>query len=354
MFCPDVNDTCQMLLNTFNDMLVLKNYANMCNSLQIGKPGDVDPVWLASVRNRVSMLSNSMSMFMSKYPDIFSGILYPFINYQSLFSSFAASRKQIVGKDQWLEALALLKNALGNAAAATTSANLLFQKQYQNVSNIQPLIDQSVQEGWNELASEEKEMVAIATALGALQQTVLDLSDDLTASDISDGQEYIQSTVEIAYDVIMDAEEASIPFLSFASILFTVGKSAYEVIQTSKEIQEDLNKIAELQDKATAEAQAAAGTKATLQVLYNLGKTFLSIQASLPRLAQMWKNEQQKIVDAINALNSGSEPNLVFDIQTMNIANATWTTLLNLVKVIQKPIATGKPVNIDTNTVKSN
>lgn len=354
MFCPDVNDTSEMLLSAFNEMLIVKNYAKMCNSLQIGKPGAVDPAWLASVRSRVSMLSNSMSIFMSKNPDIFSGILYPFINYQTLFSSFAASRKQIKGKDQWLSALTVLKEALGNAAATTNAATLQFQKQYQNVSNIQPLIDQSIQQGWNELASEEKEMVAIATALGALQEEVQNLSDSLTSSDISDGKDYVQSIVEIGFDLVMEAGEVSIPFLSFATILYTVGSSAYEVITGSQEIQEDFNKIAELQNQASAEAQAAAGTKATLQVLYNIGKTFLSIQASLPRLTQMWTQEQQKIVDAINALNSGSDPNLVFDIQTMSIANATWTRLLSLVQFFQTPLTVGETVTLNTNKTNAN
>lgn len=349
MFSPDVNDASTLILDAYNDILSLRNYSSVCRSLQIGKPSkDLDPEWLIEVRNRVKMLSDAMGTYSQKESDIFSGILYPFINYQTLFSAFADQRKVIKGKDEWMQALTVLKNALSKAAKTTGEATDTFSSQYQNIEKIQPLLDQSIQKGWTELASEEQEMVKIATALGGLQQAVQNLSSNLTSSDIRNGKSYVQSTVTIAYGIVMTAE-LTVPYLSFASILFTVGSSVYDVISNSEKIQNYYKQITSLENQASAEAQAAAATKATIQVLSNLGKSFASIDAHLPRLQQMWQAEEQKIVDAMNAIDGGADPSLYFDIQTMNIAEAGWKSLFDLVEKVKQPIEVGKPVTVDPN-----
>lgn len=348
MFSPDVSDTSSLLLNAYSDMLKVRNYGSICSSLRISKPGDVDPTWLTAVRHRISMLDDAMDSFAAKHPDIFSDILYPFINYQTLFSAFAENCKSFKGKDEWIQALYALKEALSGAVAQTSRANQDFTDQYQAVSKIQPLLDQSIQAGWQELASEEQEMIKIATALGGLQQAVQDLSGELTASDIRNGKSYVQSSVTISYNIVMSAE-LSVPYLSFAALVFTVGYSVYDVLSNSEKIQKYWGEINDLENKSTAQAQAAAATKATIQMLGDLEKYFLSIDSSLPRISQMWKEEEQKIVDAVNALNAGADPKLHFDLQTMGIADKSWKSLFDIASRLKQPLTTGKPVTIDTN-----
>jgi hypothetical protein len=346
MLSPDVVSSCQLLSDAYNQLLGVRKYANVCNSLFIGKPGEIDPQWLIAVRNRTGLLKDTMAEFSRDQPDITSSLLYPFINYQTLFSALADEKNSFKTAADWLPGLQSLKDAINQAITSTDSANQRFKKDYQAVSAMQPLLEASIQEGWSALADEEQQMVAIATAIGKLQQEIHDIGQDLTASDLRNGKSYVQSTVTIAYGVVMTAE-MSIPFLSFAAVIFTIGSSVYDVITTSQTIQKDLDALTELQNTASAEAQAAAATKVTIQLLSTLEKSFLSIQNTLPAISQMWKAELEKINEVITALNSGSDPALYFDLQTIKIAEASWTTLFDLVQHIQAPIAVGKPVTVN-------
>ncbi|MCP5721747.1 hypothetical protein NL330_27190, partial [Klebsiella pneumoniae] len=76
-------------------------------------------------------------------------------------------------------------------------------------------------------------MVRIATEIGSLSQSIASLGANVTAAQLRAGKAYIQSMVTISYGVVMGAT-TSVPFLSFAGALFTVGYSAYSTISSAK------------------------------------------------------------------------------------------------------------------------
>ena len=61
--------------------------------------------------------------------------------------------------------------------------------------------------------------------------------------------------------------------------------------------------------------------------LNTLEKSFLSLDSSLPALALIWQDEINKLSSAISAIKAGSDPSLLFDLQTAEIAAASWQTI---------------------------
>ena len=224
--------------------------------------------------------------------------------------------------------------------------------EYDRFKDIQPLLDQSIQNGWDELADEEAIMVKIAGEIGSLQTQVSNLEDQIDSTVISDGKDVISSSVSIVYD-LLTAAEASVPFLGAAAMAFTVGKMFYDVIEDTAEIQETLEKIGALQLEASHEAQAAAGTKAVIQIVYNLEKSFLSIQDVLPQISTLWSTEKQKVQSVIEALESGADPDDYLEILAIPTADANWKKIDEFVSaILAVQFTQGKAVVLDPSKAK--
>ena len=352
MLSPNVDTALNMLTDVYTDFLGISNYDATCNSLFIGHVAK-DPNWLVEVRSRTEILRAVMNEFMQQKPKIFAQIITSFINYQTTFDACAQNSKAITSTKQWIECLQLLQKTLKQNITLTNEAQQVFTKSYNQAKNAEELLASSIQDGWNELASEEQAMVRIATEIGSLSQSIASLGANVTAAQLRAGKAYIQSMVTISYGVVMGAT-TSVPFLSFAGALFTVGYSAYSTISSAKEVQQDLDKRTQLQTLASEEAQAAAITKAIIQTLSNMSEEFLKIDDSLPALSLLWQDELDKVNELINALQSGSDPALLTDLQTIKIASASWKTISEFVQLISLPPNVGKPVLVNTlnNTIQ--
>lgn len=85
-----------------------------------------------------------------------------------------------------------------------------------------------------------------------------------------------------------------------------------------------------------------------------MSEEFLKIDNSLPALSLLWQDELDKVNELINALQSGSDPALLTDLQTIKIASASWKTISEFVQLISLPPNVGKPVLVNTlnNTIQ--
>ena len=346
MLSPNVDDTVNLLTDTYKDFNSLTEYFVTCNALRIGHVSK-DPDWLIAARSRTDRLRSVMHDFINEKPEIFAETLTSFINYESLFSAFAAQSTVNKTADEWINYLAPLKAALEKNVVETKQSQNIFADAYKNVKNVEFLLEESIKTGWQELSDEEQQMTKLATAIGALSQKVSDLGVEVSSAQLRAGKAYIQSTVTILYGVVMGTV-TSVPFLSFAGALFTIGYSAFETIQSAKDIQADLDHLTELQNDATQVAQAAAITKAVLQLLYEMSEEFLRLDDKLPALSKVWQGELDKLNEVLAALKSGSDPALLFDLESIKIAAASWGSIVDFVKIISKPPITGKSVIINT------
>ncbi len=346
MLSPVINSAEGLLTQALQEIMLLDKYSTTANNIMIGKL-EKDPDWLSSVRSRTRMLGEAGASWMLEKPDIWAPILLQFTDYATSFSSIAAMQKNgnITTSVQWVELLSnVLLNQLATAAAATTAADVKLKTEYEKFSDVQPLLEESINEGWVALAGEEQQMINIAVALTHLQDTVESLEDSITSGMISSGQSIITTSVKTIYG-IATAAGASFSFLSMATSAFTVGKMYYDIISKTEEVGKTLEKIAALQLEASEEAQAAAGTKMILQLLYNLEKSFLSIRDVVPQIATMWQTEHDKVQSVIEAINGGVNPSDYFEISSIPTANANWqeintfaTTIPGLKEIIGTPV----------------
>jgi hypothetical protein len=328
MLSPSVNTTLGLLTRALNEVLQLDQYALTSNNILIGQLQE-DPDWLAQVRSRVAMLGQAGSGWISAKPTIWSGILLPFINYASTFGGLAATQFNpgVSSATQWS---ALLKQVLltqiDEAIAGTQSAAEALAEHRQAFADIQPLLSQSIDAGWAELADEEQQMTQIAAELQRLQDLVNSLQDSITSNDISTGQSIVTTTVKTIYNIATEVGE-SFSFMGMLASAVTVGKFFYDVISKTEEVSATLQQIATLQVQASDEAQAAAGTKMVLQMLYDLELRFASMADVLPQINMLWQGERSKVQAAIDALDAGADPSTYFDLLTLKTANANWQSI---------------------------
>ena len=193
-----------------------------------------------------------------------------------------------------------------------------------------PSLNASIEQGWQELSDEEAEMIAIAQAITRLQDEISSLQSKIDAASISGAKTFTQTNVKIAYSILTATGEVAVPYLSIVTLAYTIGKTFYDIITDTEKINKDLEQIAELQVEASEEAQAAAMTKATIQYLYNIEISFLSLKKHGTGLSAMWVNEKSKIDEAINAINAGAEPSKFLDLLTIDVANKNWDALFKI------------------------
>lgn len=347
MLSPNVMTVGDLFAEAYSNIKKADSFAYAGMNTFVGKLSP-DPDWLEPVRTRISMLSNVCATWQQQKPNIWSQILLPFANYYTTFSGFAEAAKDFGDdKDAWLEALDQLKQELTTAKSATEVAEGQFEMRIKNIKNVESLLETSINDAWAALAEEEKQMVELASEITHLQDQVDQLQDSITNAEISSGKSYIQTAVKISYTLVSTAG-AEIPYLSIAGLVFTVGKLAYDMIVTDKEISETIDKIIDLRVEVTEEAQAAAATKAVIHLINNLDKSLLSIQSQLPHFRDMWSTERDKINEAISAINSGADPRYYFDLQTMPSAVQTWKTLADYIPKLTQTPEQGKPITLST------
>lgn len=349
MLSPSVEVAHLLLTQAFNETLRLDAYSQTTDNLMIGKLPE-DPPWLTPVRARVAMLGEAGAAWIQDKPEIWGSVLLQFPDYASAFAGVAEMKASgsLETAQQWIEVLqSTLEPQLTKAIEATEEATEALKSHLGAFQKVQPLLQESIEAGWAELGSEEKEMVAIATELGRLQSLATSLEQSITSGEISSGQSIITTTVKTLYNIATEAGE-SFSFLSMATSAFTVGKSYYDIITKTFEVGEMLEQIAALQLKASAEAQAAAGTKIALNLLYELELSFGRIVDVMPQITTMWRQEREKIKSAIAALKAGVEPATYLELFTVPIANANWEKISSLAQAIPMlKTEVGKPVVLD-------
>ncbi|MDD7805163.1 MAG: hypothetical protein PUP46_06315 [Endozoicomonas sp. (ex Botrylloides leachii)] len=345
MLSPDIDTTIDMLTEVYDDIRGVSDYANTCNSLIIGHVSS-DPAWLASARSRVVGLRDVMNAFMQQKPDIMASIIVSFVNYQTLFAAFAAQHDDLSSADDWISMLESLKRVATTSMDTTSAANTQFSDAYKKVSDKVFLLDESIDEGWQALAGEESEMTRIAEAIGELSNAIASLGAQVTSANIRAEKTYIQSTVKMAYRVVMDSA-SSVPYLTIASCLLSIGEGVYNTLNEASDVQKQLGELTSLQNQATQAAQATAITKAVLQQLNALEKSFLQLNSTLPALVLIWHNEIDKLNAAINAINAGSSSSLLLDLQTADIAAASWQTITDFANLLHLSPQVGDHVLVD-------
>jgi hypothetical protein len=350
MLSPDVITVSADLANAYSEIVNVNRFTFASMNILVGKLSP-DPDWLAPVRQRIGMLSETSAEWQKQEPEIWVGTLQPFVDYSTLFQGVSETSKKFGNDPQtWINALQGLQAGLDQALAKTTLASNAFTSQIQHLGNVESLLNESLDTAWQELANEEQEMVKLASEITHLQDQLDQLQSSITSAEISSGQSYIKTAVTISYTLVKTAG-AEIPYLSILSELYTIGKMAYDLIVTDKQIAETIDKIVKLRVKASEEAQAAAMTKAVIQLINRLDKSIAAMVTRLGPFSTMWSSERSKIDAVIEAINAGAEPRYMTELVSMPSALASWQQLAQTAQTILTEYPEqGTPVTITTSS----
>jgi len=348
MLSPSV-DVQELLTQAYNEVLRLDSYSTTTGNLLIGQLPE-DPPWLADVRSRVAMLAQAGASWTADKPNVWGSVLLQFTDYASSFASVADMQQAgtLKAAADWSAVLdQLLVPQLQKAISATNDAEAALRTHLAAFAAVQPLLEQSIDAGWADLADEEQQMVAIATQLTKLQDLVTSLQDEISSEQISTGKDVISTTVKMLYNVATETAQ-SFSFLSMAMAVYTVGKSYYDLVTETDEVTQTLQQIGTLQLQASDAAQAAAGTKMVLQLLYGLQESFGTIVDVLPQIATMWSDQLATLQSVVEALSSGVDPSSYLEIVTVPSANAAWQSINQFALAIpQLTTQAGQPVVLD-------
>jgi hypothetical protein len=305
-----------------------------------------DPEWLQGIRNQLKLLSISGQQWQLEKPEIWAPILTQFTNYSSLFSSFASSRDEIGDDpDAWIEVLGQLKAALNTGEQISGAAERAFRVKISDLENVRKVMSSSLAQAWEKLGSEENRMIELATLVTSLQAQVNRLQEELNTTGIDGGKNYMSSTVSVTYTLVSTVG-VEVPYLSIASLIFSTGKLFYDVIVSDAKIKETIDKVVDARNQMSSAAQAAAMTKAVIQLIDNFDKSLLAVQKQLPAMSEMWRAEKKSVMDTISALNAGAKPREILALTSMNAAAATWNRLSEFVAKLSRAAEQGSHIPI--------
>jgi hypothetical protein len=346
MLSPNVIETGEDIAASYSQFLALNSFGTSVGQT-VMSPLSPDPDWLPTLRSRLANLAKLCAQWRLDYPDIVSSYFLPFTNFSSTFGAFARQSEKFGNNvEVWVQALTALQKAALEAEAATKTAASRFTDHLFMIKTIEGQLNESLVTAWQELAKEEDKIVAIATQVVRLQDRVAQLQDNLTSDSISAGKSYFQTSATITYTVLTSAT-VEIPYLAIVSEIYTIGKEAYDLIVTDKEISDALQKIADLTVEASAAAQAAAMSKGVIQMITRLDLQVTGQNDHLPAVNRVWEVVAGKIAEAIDAIQDGAVPTLLFDLVSMPSAAAGWVTLAKLSRdaITVAPVQ-GRPVFI--------
>ena len=347
MLCPNALDVSDELAAAYSTIVQVDSLAYASMNTLIGTLNP-DPSWLGAIRTRMNLLSEAGARWQKNRPTLWAETLTSFNSYYALFSGFTDAVEDLGDNtDAWIQVLEQLSAALASAEEKTKAAESEFSLEIENLKNVESLLSDELDKAWQELSSEEQAIVDLATEIGSLQDQLDNLQSNISSSEITGEASYTRTTVSIAYSVLSSSGE-SIPYLSIVGLLYTVGDLVYDMIVTDQEITSTINKIVSLREEATAEAQAAAMTKAIIQLINRFDKQLIAIQSQLPAFSDMWEAEKQKVDQLINAIQAGAVPSQVISLVAMPTAAATWQQLSDMVSKISEAAESGGSVSIIT------
>lgn len=352
MLSPNVVEVSEDIAMAFSQFFAVKSFSYSVGQIVVS-PLKPDPDWLPPLRHRIATLAELAAKWQADYPALIVNYLLPFTNHAATFGAFAGQVEKF-GNDVglWTDALTALQASILKAKSDAKTAATGFTDRLALIKTVEGQLNDSLKTAWTELAAEEAKIVALATQIVHLQDRVDQLQDNLTSAEISAGKTYFQTAATISY-TIMTAASVEIPYLSILTEVCTIGKMAYDLIVTDKQINEALQKIADLTVEASAAAQAAAMSKGVIQLVNRLDLQVTGLNDRLPALARMWDTEAAKISAAIDAIHSGAVPTQVFDLVSMPSAAAGWASLAELSrKAIATTPVVGQPVFLTNSSTK--
>lgn len=345
MLNPEVKAACTQLADGYDTITRVDGFAYSMRNTSVGFLTP-DPTWLGTVRSDLALLHAAGNSWQTAKPQLWAPLLTDFTTYTSLIQSVAQVGPMLGDDvDQWKALLGSMSTALGSAATKATASQTAFATHIAALKALEQSFDANLTKAWGELDAEEHEMIALSKQIALLQNRIDELNASLSSTGISAGKSYVQSSLSIAYTLVSTAGD-DIPFLSIAGQVLTLGKAAYDVFVTDKELNESIDKFEKARINLSVEAQAAAMTKAIIHMINGFDKRLAAVEHALPDLATMWSDEKARVDQLMDSLDAGAVPSKSLELKTLGQSAAEWQKLADFVLPLLGSPTQGAPVHL--------
>lgn len=325
---PEIETIRALIFASFHQMLKLDNFSLTGESIVLGHLPS-DPPWLPPVRQELEVLCKKGGNWFKDKPEIWSEIAETFEEYSAAFSS--VYEQSPTTRCEWKDALEFAHGEANKALSRTQHASNLLDTHLNELASLKDPIAKSILQGWIALDHEEAAMTEIAEQMGKLENAIGDLQEKIDETTMDGGKDVTENEVEQIYSIIEEGK-VSISYLSLAGSFYSIGDSFYNLITTSQETSSLAAKLEKLQKNASEEAQAAAGTKAVLRLLYKLLQGIGELANLVPQLCRMWQAEIEKLEIALAAIKSGADCKPFARSLDLKGSAETWNTLKSITR----------------------
>lgn len=351
MLAPELTVVSEDLAQGYDTFLKTDSFSYSATNTRIGSLSP-DPDWLSSIRTDFRQLLAPANRWQETRPDIAVGILTPFTSHSSLMSAVSEMSAEIGNnKEAWRDILFKVENSLETAQASSRKAQDAFKAQIKKFTSVEVALSANIDKAWRQLETEVVNMTAIAHEVGVLNERVNNLTATLTPLDyLESNRPLVQTSITTAYTLISTAGTAAVPYLAIARLAFSVGKGLYDLVNNDLEISKSLKKIAKLRTKASQQAQAAAMSKAIIQLINDFDKALLAVGNALPNFDRIWAEQIKLVRLTASQLESGMAPMDIIALnpgQLQKDAN-TWQTIAERSSRLLEAPQVEKPVQLTT------
>jgi hypothetical protein len=345
---------CPHLLDAQNDIVAVANlsrritaFTRSLGSVDVGKLSP-QPSWLDSVTAEIGRAQEAADQWRTAKPEIIAPAVGAYMDYRSRFEGIARTIPLSSDRATWTAALGRLKKQLTANATTVLQAQAKMAEVRDALTGIHAELQAALQRAEDAHEKEHEALTDLKGKTVALTSRLTQLTDEVTSPDIEAGKTLFDTVAKVSLPVFTQTGEA-IPFLSIVFSVISVGKSMYTLIQTDQEIRETLDQLREAMGKQAQEIQALALTHGLADLLQSLDESNHQALEKFPELARMWTNEADKVGGVIDALATGSDPQLNTSLVAMDPAVATWNTLADLAEnIVTRSEESGGTVELST------
>ncbi len=325
MLAPDVITSCDRMAEAFDNLLKLDRFCASGNGISIAELVP-DPQWLIGTRYNLSLVAAECRKWQLVRPELWAGFIGPLKSYVSSFGAFAETFHCTSDRTDQVVMLEAMYRKLEEAMNEAAAMNYLFREYYDRIHAVGILVSDIIERGWIELADQYQAMIRVASGLSELQYEIEDLQDSVTSGVLNKGTKISKSTVKYIYKITGSAG-ASVPYMTFATLGFTVGKTLYDAFSASSAIRKTAERIAEAKTRMSSLAQATACTRMIIGTMNGMEKEFLVVRDKMEGFREVWNGELVKMRSALNAVKNGVDPAHYFDLATIGVAYQSWTQI---------------------------
>jgi hypothetical protein len=236
----------------------------------------------------------------------------------------------------WSKTLGVLRAATSGHSDALRQVAAELASQQNNFQTASDRLDGALALAHQQMGAEEADIAALEVKLQSLFDRLQSLGASISSNDMATEQKVVSTVVSITYEIAV-AGETAIPYLSVASVLFSIGNSVYTLVSTDEQIAALLDEVTVDMRQLSADARLLAMTRVLVGCISSLLHAYTAAMQWAPRLNSYWDAETGKFDELLEALRQGSTSGLT-DLASLGVADTIWQQLAKTANTMVAPL----------------